>query len=256
MSPLTELSTVPSPTLLLFAAAAGAAIGLLIVAAIQLSPSSWWRAVPRGDARDVEAAVIMGFGYVQRPGGPLEPGEADVFMFNWVRTQYPKITTILGQEGVVQAARASQYGPSKMNDVRVLRIHAHDPRRSVNTLDAAVCAVLKLRKLQASTGRGKVLIVGMPIHLWRCVRCFEKAKAELYPELELVVPSMPDVPFPRHSAQWRTRSPRRFRFAEIIGRVRDLWLPFSRVSSSCCAPVAPPGDCEDPDSEPPSKALR
>jgi hypothetical protein len=214
------------------------AIALLSLVAIECSPASFWRATPQGDDRDIDAAVVLAFGYVQPPQSPLEAGDANAFIFQWVRRQYPQVKTLLVQEGVWAAARSPDCRTCENDDVKLLRIHAHDEHQDVNTFDAAVCAVPKLRSLPAPRGRRKVLLVAHHLQLWRTQKCFEKVIARLCPECELVIPDIPDVPFPRDSAQWRTRSEFIFRLAELGGRLRDLGPFAPKVRDACVAPVA------------------
>lgn len=205
----------------------------LIAASIQLVPSSWLRTHPKGDDRGVEVAVILGFGYEEANTGEMKPGVANEFLLNWVLENYPKVQILLVQEGVWAVVCETSAATCRIEGVKLLRIHRHDPDLDVNTLDTAVCAIERMNGL----GERKAILVAHDLQLWRVAGDFERAKQSLCRDCEFVIPNVPDTPYPTHSVQWRTRSEYIYRFMEILARFRDSELFTRQTPNECIAPL-------------------
>jgi hypothetical protein len=214
-----------------------AALLCLIAACIQLVPSSWLRARPKGDSRGVALAVVLGFGYEETNAGEMKPGAANEFLLNWALENHPAVETVLVQEGVWAVICETGAATCEADGVELLRIHRHDPHVDVNTLDTAVCAIEAIERMDGLREK-KALLVAHDLQLWRVAADFERARQDLCSDCEFVIPDVPDTPYPARSVQWRTRNEPVYRFVEIVARFRDSRLFTPETPHRCIAPLA------------------
>lgn len=205
----------------------------LAAVSIQLVPSSWLRAGPKGDGKGVKVAVILGFGYEETNTGEMKPGAANEFLLNWVLENHPEVQTILVQEGVWTVVCETGAATCEIDGVELLRIHRHDPNLDVNTLDTAACAIERMNALREK----KAILVAHDLQLWRVAADFERARQSLCSDCEFIIPNVPDTPYPTQSVQWRTRNERVYRFVEILARFRDSKLFTRETPDQCIAPL-------------------
>jgi hypothetical protein len=227
------------PVLLLVFTALWVSYTLLFLLLVGFLPlNRWLRARPTKDwrrkAREVNTAIILGFGYEEDECGDMKPGKANEELLNWTIAN-TQATTILVQEGVWVAACDSSEKECMKSGRQIRRIHRHCPRKYLTTLDTAFCAMQELEKL----GKKEAVLVTHDLQLRRAVWDFEAVKQtrDNWQDFTFVVPEMPDVLYAGHSVHWQTRSEWVWRIVELlVSRPRDS---LSSIPDECRAPLLP-----------------
>lgn len=204
--------------------------GLLFLVLVGFTPNRWLRAPATPETAAAKAprpttAVILGFGY-DMAGEKMLPGPANQFLVDWVLHNEPQIQTFLVQEGVLVAL-----SPTQLREKTVRRIHRHDPKIYVDTLDTAFCAMRQLQQRHAQS----VLLVSHDMQLQRAVWDFARVQRQLCATCTLVVPPLPVTPYPAQSVHLQTRNAFLYKLLEILYlRPRDLIRP---LPTTCKAPI-------------------
>jgi hypothetical protein len=102
----------------------------------------------------------------------------------------------------------------------IIPMHLHNPIEDVNTLKAAKFAIRKMDSLHLK----KAVVYAHDHQLARAVYDLKRVAASdmRWRDFEFIVPAIPPTPYPRHSAQWRTRCELFYFPAELfISRPRD-----------------------------------
>lgn len=201
------------------------AYALLFLLLVGLTPSQWMRSKPTSEQK-ATTIVILSFGYEEEEGR-LKPGKANEFLWDWViENQASQMETVLVQEGTWATIDEGEF-----DKLDIKRIHQHDPKIYVNTLDTAFCAIRQLQRL----GKKKVMLVAHDLQLQRVAWDFERARQEMCLDCELVIPNLPDTPYPVNSVHFHTRNEFIYKIIELlISRPRDFLSP---VPNQCKAPL-------------------
>jgi hypothetical protein len=200
---------------------------LLFVVIVGLTPSRWLRAEPT-QYQNADVAVIFSFGY-ETDGKRMMPGQANQFLWDWiVNNRSLKVKTLLLQEGIWVAA--DEITVKNLGFERI-RIHRHDPKIYVNTLNAAFCAIQQIQKLEGK----KILLLGHDLQLQRVAWDFERVGQLVCPDCIFLIPKIQDVPYPAKSVHFQTRNEFIYKITELlIARPRDF---LNRVPTRCIAPT-------------------
>ncbi len=215
-----------------------------------LTATHWIRATPttkwESKINEADTVIVFGFGLEEAEdgNGQYSAGEANVFLYKWtVKHTNPKI--LLVQEGIWVASDTC-----KILDVcdstcvvdegyRMTRMHMHDEHIYVNTLDSAYCAFQRIEQLyNSNVVNNKVVIVAHDQQLQRAVWDFMEIQdaKETRQKFELIVPEIPDTPYPSRSSHWHTRHELLYQSVELFySRIRDY---FASVPNDCRAPCA------------------
>jgi hypothetical protein len=167
-----------------------------------------------------KVAVILGFGYGIDKKKQNTPERANIFLLQWT-LDHTGADIILAQEGVMDAADFVKTSRS----VTIYSIHKHDPKKYVNTMETAYCALSTLQHLNL-TGRPQVVLIAHDLQLKRSEWDFTRIQ-QRNPEwenIELIIPKIPDTPYPAHPApgQWHTGGQFRYKLGELFwARPRD-----------------------------------
>ena len=212
-------------------------IMLLGYTSIFLYPTDWWiRAKPTASWEKkigkVDTAIILGFGYEKEENGEIQPGKANEFLYKWT-IENTKAKTVLVQEGVWVAACKTSDRSCKKAGRSLIRIHLHDDKIDMNTIETAFCALQKMEQL----GKNKAILIAHDLQLQRAAWDFEKLKKARieWQNYVFVVPQIPDTPFPENSRQLRTGCSMLYKMVELfLSRPRDF---FSPLPEKCKAPV-------------------
>lgn len=198
----------------------------LFLTLVGLTPSRWIQAKPT-KGQDADTVIILGFGY-EMERGEIKPGKANQFLLDWtIDNRFSQVKTLLVQEGTWVAIDAEVF---KKLDVR--KIHRHDPKIYVNTLDTAFCAIQQLKKLN----QNRALLVAHDLQLQQVAWDFERVSKEICPECTFVIPDIPDTPYPANSIHLQTRNEFFYKIIELlISRPRDFLSP---VPTQCKAPLS------------------
>ena len=181
-----------------------------------LIPDRWVRAIPTAD-KQADAAIIFGFGYVMDADVML-PGAANNFMVDWLTTNRPGIKTVLAQEGAGVCFKQRRREGKLPDDLKVIDLHEHKPGVYVNSADVAEMAV----PIMHSEGIHRVLVIAHHLQLKRAAGNVLQVMRKIGLECEVVVPDLPDVPFPGNSSQWHSRCKWRYKLVELLlSRPRD-----------------------------------
>jgi len=195
-------------------------IVICILTALMI-PDDWIRAEPTS-TQDAEAAIVFGFGYVI-DGPRVLPGSANAFMVDWLICHHPEIKTVLAQVGAYSEYERRRQRGELPDDLKIIDIHEPRPgvySNYVNSMDVAKMAV----EIMHAEGVGRVLVLAHHLQLkraaWDVARIMKKTNLVG----EVFIPDLPDVPFPRDSAEWHSRCRWRYKLAEmLISRPRDYW---------------------------------
>jgi hypothetical protein len=200
---------------------------LLFVVFVGLTPSRWLRAEPTED-QNADIAVIFSFGY-ETDGKRMIPGKANLYLWDWiVNNRSLKMKTLLLQEGIWVATDEKTI--ENLGFERI-RIHRHDPKIYVDTLNAAFCAIQQIQKLE----RKKILLLGHDLQLQRVAWDFERVGHAVCPDCIFLIPKIQAVPYPAKSVHFQTRNEFFYKVIELlIARPRDMMSP---IPSDCMAPV-------------------
>ncbi len=184
------------------------------------------RAEPTAD-QDADTAIILGFGY-EMDGATMNPGAANEYLLDWT-IRNTSVTTIIVQEGVWVAAECDRSADTctmsipSGRTIQVVRMHRHDADVYVNTFEAAMCAIEKMKVL----GKHKAILVAHDLQLERAAWDFEYInRAYFSSAFTFVVPQMPDTPYPSGSKQLHTRYEFVYASVELFwSRPRDFGRP-------------------------------
>ena len=183
----------------------------------------WLRARPTKDwenrVKGVDTAIILGFGIAGDDNGNPRAGSANRFLLDWT-AKHTGAKILLVQEGIRLAEKEMERSDGKSIRRELVMIHPHSERSYVNTLQAACFALKKMSEL----GKAKAVLVAHDLQLqrahWDIVKA-KKARPE-WRHIEIIVPHVPQTPFPGDSAQWHTRGGFRYKFIELFwSRPRD-----------------------------------
>ncbi len=208
----------------------------ILVMAVQIFPLGAYPTA--GKYKDVDAAIILGFGYEEADNGTMKPGAANEFLLEWVLENYPQVKSIFVQEGVwvarCQSSKSICQFSEDDRDVEFIRIHQHNPKLYVNTFEAASCAINRMTEF----GKKKVILVAHDLQLWRAAMVFYRVKRKICNDCEFIIPNVPDTPYPKNSVQFHTQNEFIYRFAEILARFRDseFFAPDHKIKRKCIAP--------------------
>ena len=208
------------------------AVGIFLLVAFFLFPVHWLHATPIGDPASADTAIIMGFGFERHPDGSMAPGAANQANLDFVLNQFPHVETIFAQEGVWVAQCHQSARNCSAGNVTFRRIDFHDDAVDLHSADIAVCSLERMKQF----GKEHAILVAHDMQLWRAAENFERAKVEICPQCEIVVPSVPDTPYPKNSDQLRTRHERIYILFDVSARLRDFVLP-AAFPATCPMPM-------------------
>jgi hypothetical protein len=215
----------------------GAAFAVLVPVALELTPASWLEATPVGDARSVDTAIVLGFGFERAPDGTMQPGLTNRFLLDWTLHEYPNLTTLFVQEGVWTAACPQAVRTCRIGQVTLHRIDRHDDRVDLHTNAIAICTIERM----LAFGKRKAILVAQPIQLGRAVGDFDGARRDRCEDCEIVVPEVPDAPYDPHSSQVRTRAEWLYKPIDILAYVHDR-TPLAADAPPTCPMPMPAGE--------------
>ncbi|MEM9777422.1 MAG: hypothetical protein AAF902_22780 [Chloroflexota bacterium] len=196
-------------------------MGIIPLITLLYLPVELLRAVPHGDPTAADTAIIMGFGFERFPDGSMAPGDANRANLKFVLEQYPHVMTIFAQEGVWVAQCHQSERSCSVDDVTLRRIDFHDDAVDLHSSDIAVCSLERMQQF----GKDRAILVAHDMQLWRAAENMARAKPEICPNCEIVVPAVPDSPYPKQSDQLRTRNERIYILFDLAARIRDRLFP-------------------------------
>jgi uncharacterized SAM-binding protein YcdF (DUF218 family) len=183
----------------------------------------WLRARPSPDWQEgmkkADTAIILGFGIEQDDQGNLLAGNANHFLLEWTLKK-TAAKTLLVQEGIRLAAVEMQEKGPKPVQRDLVMIHPHKETNYVNTLQAAYYSLKKMGEL----GKSRAVLVAHDLQMQRAYWDLAKIKKSRpeWKDIEIIVPRVPQTPFPGHSLHWHTRGGLRYRLSELFySRPRD-----------------------------------
>jgi len=180
------------------------------------APSDNWKE----KIKKADAALIFGFGYGTDDRGKMIPEASNDFLYNLVKQQYTGRYLIV-QEGVFLSAIRDSSKNMRNKYIRI-RMHPHDPNKDVNTFKAASIAIGKMDSLNLKSA----IVYAHSMQLKRAVADLRKiaSRNTEWKDFEFIVPDISETPFPKKSAQGRTRGKVLYRAVELyVSRVRDTW---------------------------------
>jgi hypothetical protein len=184
-------------------------------------PDSWIRANPTSN-QEVEAAIVFGFGYVME-GNQIIPGAANHFMVDWLIRNHPELKVVLAQVGAYSEYEQGRQQGELPDDLKIINIHEHRPGvyvNYVNSMDVAKMVV----EIMHSEGIQRGLVLAHHLQLYRAAWEVARLMKKKNLQGEVLVPDLPDVPFPHDSAEWHSRRKWRYKLTELlISRPRDYW---------------------------------
>ncbi len=204
----------------------------IIYLALVFFPSPLLRAMPQGDPAAADTAIIMGFGFERYPDGSMAPGAANEALLAYTLERFPQVTTIFAQEGVWVAQCAQGDLSCTAGDVALHRIDFHDDAVDLHSGDISVCALERM----AQFGKESAILVAHDMQLWRASENINRAKADICPNCNIIVPAVPDMPYPQQSDQLRTRFEWSYIPIDLAARARDRILP-GALPASCPMPM-------------------
>ena len=161
-----------------------------------------FRADPVGDLNRADYFIVLGFGIVRGPRGRDEPGRSNLALAKWLLANNTTHKPAIIQYGVHLALK--ELGETDLDEwTTVLPDHEdiHVDTRA---------ALLQAWALTDKRGLRRPVIVCMPMQtvraLWIANRMME----------EVVLPSLPDMPFEAESTQWWTRGPLLYGLFELM----------------------------------------
>ncbi len=208
---------------------------IVFIVLLGLTPDRWMHAVAtqnwREETRDADTAIVLGFGYEKDATGTMQAGKANRFLLDWV-IDNTSATTIFVQEGVWIAACGMSPDQCTYSGRELKRIHLHDEKIYVNTLDTAFCAMEQMARIHKS----KAALVAHDLQLQRAAWDVERVKRRSdWHSFIFVIPEIPDTPCPANSVHWQTRNQFIYKVVELlISRPRDFLTP---VPGRCKAPL-------------------
>lgn len=171
-------------------------------------------------SKQVNTAIIFGFGYGIDENGKMTPEVSNQFLFELSRKQM-KSKYLIMQEGVYIAAVKDSISDRSEN-FQLIRMHPLNLKKDVNTFEASKYAIMQMEKL----GQSRAVVYAHSLQVKRAIADLRKiADTNIkWKNFEFIAPDIPDTPFPKHSAQWRTQSKIIYRAIELYySRVRDAW---------------------------------
>ncbi|MEM8861537.1 MAG: hypothetical protein AAGD96_24705 [Chloroflexota bacterium] len=205
---------------------------IILLAALFYFPVELLRAVPRGDPLTADTAIIMGFGFERFSDGSMAPGAANRANLAFVLERYPHVTTIFAQEGVWVAECHQSERSCTIGDVTMRRIDFHDDSVDLHSADIAVCSLERMQQF----GKSSAILIAHDMQLWRAAENIERAKVDICPNCQIIVPAVPDTPYPEKSDQLRTRYEHVYILFDAAARVRDRMFP-AAYPSTCPMPM-------------------
>jgi uncharacterized SAM-binding protein YcdF (DUF218 family) len=208
---------------------------LIFLVLVGFIPDQWIKAQVTPDwqkeIHEADTAVVLGFGYEEDKSGTMQAGEANKFLLDWV-VNNTAANTIFVQEGVWVAACPTSATHCTYKGRELRRIHQHDDKAYLNTLDSAFCAIEQM----ATFNKNKAILVTHDLQLQRAAWDFERVKQKPdWLNFTFVVPEIPDTPYPTNSIHWQTQNQFIYKTVELlISRPRDY---FSSVPNHCKAPL-------------------
>ena len=207
-------------------------LGVIFSLGIVFFPTPLLRAMPSGDASTVDTAIIMGFGFERNPDGSMAAGDANEALLNYVLERQPQVSTIFAQEGVWVAACDQSAMSCSVGGATLHRIDFHDDAVDLHSEDISVCALERLNQF----GIQSAILVAHDMQLWRAADNFSRAKTDICPNCNIVIPAVPDTPYPTQSDQLRTRYEWAYIPIDMAARVRDRVYP-AAMPATCPMPM-------------------
>ncbi len=181
-----------------------------------LMPVGWVRAIPTAE-QGADAAIIFGFGYVM-DGDVMLPGRANEFMVDWLIINRPDIKVVLAQEGANAEFEQRRVKGKLPDGLKVIDLHEHKPGVYVNSFDVAKMVV----PIMHSEGIHRVLVIAHHLQLKRAAGDVAQLMRKANLECEVLIPDLPDIPFPLDSSQWHSSRSWRYKLVELLlSRPRD-----------------------------------
>jgi len=221
------------------------AVGVYILI-FGITANIWMRATPTenwGDRiEEADTVIIFGFGYSKDEYGNIEAGEANEFLLDWV-IENTKASVFLVQEGVWVASNTCKNEPicdsqcmlSSGKEMR--RMHLHDEKNYVNTLDAVFCTMIQIEQLyEEGKINEKIVVVSHDLQLQRAAWALARVQEtqERWQKFEFIIPKIPNTPYPMDSSHWHTRNELIYQVVELFwSRARDF---FTSPPIECIAP--------------------
>jgi hypothetical protein len=171
-------------------------------------------------AKETNTAIIFGFGYGIDEKGRMTPEASNRFLYELSKKQM-NAKCLIVQEGVFVVALEDRTSIHS-NNIQLVRMHPLNLQKDVNTFEAARYAIKQMEKL----GQTKAVVYAHSLQQKRAIANLKRI-AESNPvwrQFDFISPDIPYTPFPKHSAQWRTRNRIIYRAIELyFSRVRDSW---------------------------------
>lgn len=207
-------------------------VGFIFLTILFYFPVELLRAVPQGDPATADTAIIMGYGFERFSDGFMAPGAANRANLDLVLDQYPHVKTVFAQEGVWVAQCHQTEQSCMVGDVTLHRIDFHDDTVDLHSADIAVCSLERMQQF----GKDRAILIAHDMQLWRAAENIERAKVEICPNCEIIVPAVPDTPYPKRSDQLRTRYEHVYILFDFAARIRDRVFP-AAYPSTCPMPM-------------------
>jgi len=171
-------------------------------------------------AKETNTAIIFGFGYGRDDTDGMTPEVSNQFLYELSKKQM-NAKYLIVQEGVYIAA-LNDSALIHSNNIQLIRMHPLNSKKDVNTFEASRYAIMQMEKL----GHYKAVVYAHSMQQKRAIADLRRIATSnpKWKNFEFISPDIPDTPFPKHSAQWRTRYKIIYRAIEIYySRVRDAW---------------------------------
>lgn len=207
-------------------------LGAVITIGIFFFPAPLLRAVPTGDPLTADTAIIMGYGFERHADGSMAPGAANEALLQYTLDKFPHVTTIFAQEGVWVAQCDQSEQACTAGGATLHRIDFHDDAVDLHSGDISVCALERMTQF----GKSSAILVAHDMQLWRAAENMSRAKAGICPNCNIIVPSVPNTPYPANSEQWRTRYEWAYIPLDLAARTRDRLFP-AALPATCPMPM-------------------
>lgn len=186
--------------------------------------SAWIRATPtlnyKNKIEQAGSVLVFGFGLSEDDDENVLPGTANTELHKWINNNiHNKI--VIGQYGNLLAQETN---PS--SNLFIL-MHGHDPKRHVNTYQAAIFAFNKLDSLyKLGEINRDIIVIAHDMQLQRVIWDLNKLqrKNKEWQLYNLIVPDVPKIPFSIKSTQRHTKGRFIYNLVELFySRPRDYF---------------------------------
>ena len=188
----------------------------LFSSSLKAKPDEDWQT----KAKQTNTVIIFGFGYGKDENGKMTAEASNQFLYELSKKQM-NAKYLIVQEGVYITA-LNDSALIHSNNIQLIRMHPLNYEKDVNTFLAARYAIMQMEKL----GQNQAVVYAHSMQQKRAIADLRRIAASnpAWKNFTFISPDIPDTPFPKHSAQWRTRYKIIYRAIELYySRVRDSW---------------------------------